>query len=416
MKKKILTAILVASTAFAFAASMAGCETPSDNADTLPDGTQQEGSINGSGNSQNNNQNNSNGNVQNPDNAPNGGAVTPAPVPPPHNHTYENGYTFDKYSHWHASSCGHEEEILGKAVHNLDENGCTVCDFKYTQGLEYDFNSKTNKYTVTGIGSAQDSVLIIPPAYNGFPVISVGYNAFNGCTQLTRVIMPDGDFLNFGEYAFANCPNLTSVELPANLAQLYRGNFENCTKLKSITLPEALTHIGDDAFVNCGITELYIPKNVFGIAYNAFHDSNIQKLTVDPANPYMWSDGNCIMDNRSNKGDVMVALKTAVIPASAKNIGGNAFYDCKGLTSIDIPANINAVKSYAFFYCRDLTEVSLHVGLAELQSGAFTQCTNLKDIRFDGTTAQWNAITKASDWAKECGNYTIHCTDGQITI
>ncbi|MDE6504661.1 MAG: leucine-rich repeat domain-containing protein [Clostridia bacterium] len=393
MKKKILTSILAASAAIACAATMAGCETlgtPVGNG--TENGTQQGAS----------------GNVSQ------SGSTTPAPS---HTHTYESGYTFDKYSHWHASSCGHAEEISGKAAHNLDENGCKDCGFKYTQGLEYKLNTYTNEYSVVGVGTATDSVLIIPPKYNGLPVYAVGYNAFNGCTQLTRVIMPDfsSAFCAFGEYAFANCPNLTSVELPSTLKELYRGNFENCVNLKSIELPEALTHIGDDAFVNCGITELYIPKNVYQINPTAFRASNIEKITVDPANPYIRSEGNCIIDNSGNKGEIITALKTAVIPASAQNIGTNAFYECAGLTQIDIPSNITTIKSYGFLYCRDLTEVTLHVGITALQSGAFTGCPSLKDIRFDGTKAQWNAIQKPSNWIKDCGGFTVYCTDGTLT-
>ncbi len=56
-----------------------------------------------------------------------------------HEHSYEETYSSDAYYHWHASSCGHEEEISDYAVHTMDmgtqENGktvytCTVCAHK----------------------------------------------------------------------------------------------------------------------------------------------------------------------------------------------------------------------------------------------------------------------------------------------
>ena len=37
-----------------------------------------------------------------------------------HIHTYEEGWTSDDAYHWHASICGHETEISGKAEHNWD--------------------------------------------------------------------------------------------------------------------------------------------------------------------------------------------------------------------------------------------------------------------------------------------------------
>ena len=45
---------------------------------------------------------------------------------------------------------------------------------------------------------------------------------------------------------------------------------------------------------------------------------------------------------------------------------------------------------------------------------AFSVCTGLTSIMFEGTIAQWSAITKSSSWKNNTGNYTIHCTDGDI--
>ena len=35
-------------------------------------------------------------------------------------------------------------------------------------------------------------------------------------------------------------------------------------------------------------------------------------------------------------------------------------------------------------------------------------------ITYTGTQAQWNAISKGSNWNYNTGSYTIHCTDGDI--
>ena len=32
-----------------------------------------------------------------------------------------------------------------------------------------------------------------------------------------------------------------------------------------------------------------------------------------------------------------------------------------------------------------------------------------------GTKAQWKAIKKGYDWNYDSGNYTVHCTDGDIS-
>jgi len=45
---------------------------------------------------------------------------------------------------------------------------------------------------------------------------------------------------------------------------------------------------------------------------------------------------------------------------------------------------------------------------------AFYECNNLVSITYNGTKAQWNAISKGSKWNQNTGNYTIHCTDCDI--
>lgn len=40
--------------------------------------------------------------------------------------------------------------------------------------------------------------------------------------------------------------------------------------------------------------------------------------------------------------------------------------------------------------------------------------SSLTDIYYEGTIADWKAIKKADEWDYNTGNYTIHCTDGEI--
>jgi len=66
---------------------------------------------------------------------------------PSHVHTYSEDWTKDETNHWHAATCGHEDEISGKAAHTFEweitqnptetEKGektgtCTVCDYNET--------------------------------------------------------------------------------------------------------------------------------------------------------------------------------------------------------------------------------------------------------------------------------------------
>ena len=63
---------------------------------------------------------------------------------PEHVHTYATDWSSDDTYHWHASACGHEEEISGKDVHSYSDYRCTVCG-----RTQYDFDGLILRKTVT---------------------------------------------------------------------------------------------------------------------------------------------------------------------------------------------------------------------------------------------------------------------------
>ena len=75
---------------------------------------------------------------------------------------------------------------------------------------------------------------------------------------------------------------------------------------------------------------------------------------------------------------------------------------------------VTAVMSGGFSQLTALEKVTLPASITEIGKAAFYQCKSLTDITFLGTVEQWNAIEKGTNWDKDSGNYTVHCTDGDI--
>ncbi|MBR1746692.1 MAG: leucine-rich repeat domain-containing protein, partial [Clostridia bacterium] len=90
------------------------------------------------------------------------------------------------------------------------------------------------------------------------------------------------------------------------------------------------------------------------------------------------------------------------------------FSSCTSLTSITIPDSVTSIGWGAFRGCTGLTSVTIGNSVTSIRDGAFNDCTGLTSITFEGTKAQWNAIQKGSDWNDGTGDYTVHCTDGDI--
>lgn len=108
-------------------------------------------------------------------------------------------------------------------------------------------------------------------------------------------------------------------------------------------------------------------------------------------------------------------LITVEISDSVTTIGDAAFISCYGLTSVTISDSVTSIGDNAFAACRALTSVTIGNHVTSIGDNAFDACTALTTITFKGTQAEWNAIEKESYWDSDTGNYTIHCTDGDIT-
>ena len=264
-------------------------------------------------------------------------------------------------------------------------------------------------------------------------VTSISDSAFRGCTGLTTVNWNATACTSAGSFSypiFKDCSNLATVNIGDNVKIIPSYAFSGCTGLTSVTIPNSVTSIGDYAFDGCsGLTSITIPNSVTNVGSFAFVDCT--KLTSITISNSVTSIGkrafyNTVWYNNQPDGLVyagkvayeykgtMPSNTSIVLKAGTLGIGEDAFYYCTGLTSITIPNSVISIDSYAFENCTGLTSMTIGKGVTSIDSYAFLDCTGLTNINFNGTKSQWNAISKGYRWNYNTGNYTIHCTDGDI--
>ena len=325
--------------------------------------------------------------------------------------------------------------------HNLNENHvCTICGKSSSDGLS--FTLRGDVYELTSIGTCTDINVLIPNTYQNKAVTSIGSSAFENCSTLIRITIPDsvtsiGEYafkgcssltsviwnaenctkagsydnpifyncsklssITIGEnvktipaYAFRGCSGLTSVTIPDSVTSIGRGAFDGCSSLTSITIPDSVTSIGNYAFGRCSsLTSITIPKGVTSIGSSAFSGcSSLTDITIPKG---VTSIGSSAFSGCSGLTSVIWNAENCT---SAGSYSDPIFSGCSKLSSITIGENVKTIPTYAFKGCSKLTSVTIHDSVTSIGSYAFADCPGLKTVFYNGTAAQWGKISIGSD-------------------
>ena len=96
--------------------------------------------------------------------------------------------------------------------------------------------------------------VVIPSVFSGRPVSLVGSRAFEG-SNISAVRFPNQP-ISIGINAFCGCTKLREVTLP-ELHSIDNGVFQDCKMLKEIYLPQDMVFIGAHAFAGSGLEDVY---------------------------------------------------------------------------------------------------------------------------------------------------------------
>ena len=96
---------------------------------------------------------------------------------------------------------------------------------------------------------------------------------------------------------------------------------------------------------------------------------------VDPYRSYSF-DANIV----SNEWDSATGEGVITFDGEVTSIGEQAFYECRGLTSIVIPNNVTTIGYAAFAYCSNLASVTIPDNITSISHSTFYNCTSLTSV------------------------------------
>ena len=226
---------------------------------------------------------------------------------------------------------------------------------------------------------------VIPSEIDGKRVTQIGYDAFNDCTELTSITIPDG-VTCIGNSAFSYCTSLETVTIPNSVTQIYPRAFYDCTLLKEVTIPASVTSIGNEAFGYYYVRDSSETKKADGFKINYVNNTRGHWYAIKNG----FTDGTCFVVNELDDGTAEITgyagnSATCVIPdeihgKKVTRIGENAFRDRTELTSVTIPDSVKYIFDRAFSNCTSLETVTIPNSVTDIYSRAFYNCTSLKEV------------------------------------
>ena len=175
-----------------------------------------------------------------------------------------------------------------------------------------------------------------------------------------------------GDYSFAGCPYLESIDIPSTVRTMGNSVFKNCTSLVSLDLTY-VENLGESVFGGCSSLKfISLPSNTKEILPSSFKDcASLEECRIP--------DGVIKIGEKAFSG--CTSLKKLPVSASLQEIGRLAFEKCTALTSVTIPASVRRIGDRAFSKCTSLTEFSLdHQDEIALDWSILEFCSSLESM------------------------------------
>lgn len=266
-----------------------------------------------------------------------------------------------------------------------------------------------------------EAKLEIPASLEGYPVSSIGKNAFSNNHELKRIVIPES-IKSIEEQAFWFCDNLNTVILPETIEIIGNSAFRSCKSLTDIKLPTSITQIGDNPFRGCDALKVLRvePEHPYlavidGVLFSkpdrrlvCYLPSNENKEYIVPEGILVIGNGalsacelksvvisNTVTEIEEDAFSANPQLSNISLPDSLKRIGFNAFNGCLSLTMVTLPSHLEILEGNAFWSCSSLHEINIPNTVNIINGNPFVNCKSLEQYDINPENTHYSILNGA---------------------
>lgn len=225
--------------------------------------------------------------------------------------------------------------------------------------------------------------------------------------------------MSIGAHAFENCYSLSSITIPEGVVSVGYQAFNGCSSL--IIYCEAASRPTDwhlswnygqcPVVWNCRNNEIAEDGNIYVVQDGVRYALKNNEATV-AKQPYNVSGTICIPETITHKDQIYTVttigynafsgrrITKISLTASITEIVNQAFYGCDELTTVIFAkdSKLETIANYAFTNCVSLSSIVIPSSVTSIRQNVFDGCTLLKIVYYGGTVEQWDDISINTSW------------------
>lgn len=227
-------------------------------------------------------------------------------------------------------------------------------------------------------------------------------NAFDDCSSLTATTFHDATdhTLALGDYAFRNCAVLPEVTFPQQLLSVGNYTYAQCPLLKTLSFPAMLQSIGNYAFAECtGLTQL------------TFEDSS---KSVKLGYGARSNSGTSYLDNIplfGNSNLTYLYIGRNINYTADEKYGYSPFYNQSFLTDVRFSqaGTVTYCKDYLLYKVNNCKTLALPESLTSIGDGTFRGMAALESIVIPNAVTEMGTYAFADDTSLKSAKLSTSC-------